>query len=169
MTPRISPVLGLLGAARLGGVGGCGDSTPQTAGSVTALEYRILWADSALDLSHGGGRWVDELYFPETNLTATLVDESQPTTHDPLEFATLPRVYVGRADRPRTALTGLSDETPPPPTEIQVPAKLAQAVEALAELDARHRAESTRLGRELRAALGLDPDATPSAGDAPGR
>lgn len=132
-----------------------GEETPAASEEpVQALRYRIVWADSALDLSHGGGRWVDELYFPASNLTATLVYETQASTGDPVEFATRPRIYVNHADKPRTDLTGISDEPPQPAVDVQVPAAFARAVAAYAAMDAQGRTESARLGAEFASVVG---------------
>jgi len=121
-----------------------GEEAPTAAADVVhALRYRIVWVESALELSHGGGRWVHELFFPGAKVTATLV------------FDTPPRIYVGRADKPRTDLTGLSKAPPFPAEDVEVPRKLAKAVAAFAELDARYRAEAARLGQDLASTLGL--------------
>ncbi len=111
--------------------------------AVHALRYRIVWVESALDLSHGGGRWVHELFFPDAKVTATLLFEGSP------------RVFVSRSDKPRTDLTGLSDAPPLPAEDVEVPRKLAKAIAAFAELDDRYRAEATRLGEAFTSTLGL--------------
>lgn len=125
--------------------------------AVRALHYRIVWADSALDLSHGGGRWVHEIFFPDTKVTATLVFEHHTTDEDPVGFETRPRVYVGRSDKARTDLTGLSGAPPQAAEEVQVPRKLGKALAAFADLNDRYRAEGTRLGAEFASTLGLKP------------
>jgi len=145
-----------------------GEEEPAAANEVVrVLRYRIVWADSALDLSHGGGRWVHEFFFPDAKVTATLVFESQASTGDTVLFETRPRVYVGRSDKPRTDLTGLSDVPPHPVEEVEVPAMLAKALTAFANLNDRYRAEGARLGTEFTSALGLKPipgEAGPGAG-----
>ena len=125
--------------------------------AVRALRYRIVWTDSALDLSHGGGRWVHELFFPDTRVTATLVFEHHATDEYPVGFERRPRVYVGRSDKARTDLTGLSGVPPQTAEEVQVPRKIAKALAAFADLNDRYRAEGTRLGAEFASALGLKP------------
>ena len=138
--------------------------------TVRALRYRIVWADSALDLSHGGGRWVHEIFLPDAQVTATLVFETQTTTDESASFELRPRAYVGRSDKPRTDLTGLSDAPPLPAKEVEVPAKLAKALAAFADLNDRYRAEGARLGTEFTATLGLKrlPSKWEAAAPAPG-
>ena len=145
------------------------DGSDVPTATVSALRYRIVWADSALDLTHGGGRWVEELYFPQSRVTATIVFESYEADWERPEFTTRPRVYVGRADGPRTNLTGLSDAPPAPPREIRVSAKLARALEALADLHDEHENKSLDLGRKLGTALELEEDAGAMATPSPSR
>jgi hypothetical protein len=66
---------------------------------------------------------------------------------------------VWRADGPRSDLTGFDGGAARPPAEItviEVPADLAKAVATFAELSDRHRAEGSRMGQVVTAALGFE-------------
>ena len=157
-------VLGVLVlAAFLAGRWSLAEEKEPTGGdeAVAALRYRIVWADSAMDLSHGGGRWVHELYFPQSKVTATLVFEHLMTDEE-AGFEMRPRVHVGRSDKPRTDLTGLTGAIPQSPEPVLVPAELDKALTAFADLNDRYRAEGARLGAEFASTFGLKP----MAGDA---
>ncbi|MHC4974508.1 MAG: hypothetical protein ACYTG3_19510 [Planctomycetota bacterium] len=116
---------------------------------VKALRYTILWADSAMDLSHGGGRWVQEIYFPQEKVACTLVFQA-PT----ILAKAAPRLYAFPADRPRNDLTGLKNPRPSVIEEIEVPAEVAQEIFKLAELTRRQEREAWRMGKVV-AARGL--------------
>lgn len=123
---------------------------------VKAQRYRVLWVDGDLDLAHGGGRWVDEVYLPEAKVAATLVHDQEilPAARgEPLRMRPRVRMFARHADGPRNDSTG-SDATPSALTDFEVPADLAKAMIALAELTARQEAETVRLGQEAAKRLG---------------
>ncbi len=138
--------------------------------TVRALRYRIVWADSALDLSHGGGRWVHELFFPALKVAATIVPESEYETGETFEVTTRPRLYVWRTDAPRTDLVGLSvpeTDSPPEAEEVLVPAEFVRAIAAFADLTDTYRAQGTKLGARVTEALSLKPIANGGGRTAP--
>ena len=176
MRPFVPLLAMLLVAAFFAGrwTGADEEAAEPEATTVRALRYRIVWADSALDLSHGGGRWVHELFFPDTKVTASLVHESQVGEGETLRFETRPRIYVGRAEAPRTDLKGFTDAPAQPPQEVEVPADLARELARFADLTDRYRKEGARLGAACAERLALEPIVesphgadvpTPPAGD----
>jgi len=114
--------------------------------TVKALRYSIVLAESGLELTHGGGRWVQEIYFPELKVACTLVHE-----HKDLLAAkgAEPRLCAFPADRPRNDLTGLHDAKPSAIEEIEVPKELAEEIRKLAELRKRWEDETWRLGQSI--------------------
>lgn len=135
------------------------EPAPDAPVTVRAQSYRIVWADSALDLTHGGGRWVHELYFPDLKVAAAVVFESEVVEGEPLKTVSRPRLHVWRAEGPRSDLTGFDGGATRPPSEItvvEVPADLAKAVAAFAELSDRYRAEGSRMGRAVTDELGFE-------------
>ena len=119
-------------------------SPPKKPATVKALRYTILWGESALDLSHGGGRWVQEIYFPVEKVACVLVSRWPTDLAKPA-----PRLYAYRADGPRNHLTGFKQAKPSVIEEIDVPADVAQEILRLAELTERQERETRRLGREI--------------------
>lgn len=117
--------------------------------TVRGLRYRILWADSALDLGHGGGQWVQEIYLPEKKVACALVFEPPSCLAKPAA-----RLYAYPADRPRNDLTGLQNPKPSTIEEVVVPTEVAEEIVRLAELTQKQQREAWRLGRKI-AAQGL--------------
>lgn len=143
-------VAALLGAAFVAGRLSFAEEEPKT---VKALRYRILWADSALELSHFGGRWVQEIYLPEQKVACALVFEyPQPT--DLAKPGRRPRLYAYPTKRPRNDLTGLKNPKPSPIEEIEIPAAVAEEIVRLVELTRKQQRETWRLGKTI-AAQGL--------------
>lgn len=113
--------------------------------SVKGLRYAIVFAESGSDLVHGGGRWVQEIYFPDLKVACTLVYG----TRDAREMTVEPRLHAFPADGPRNDLTGLGNAKPSAIEEIEVPAELAEEIRKLAELASRAEAETWRLGEQV--------------------
>lgn len=136
----------LLPAAFLAGRLSFAGDEPKT---VTALRYRILWADSALDLSHGGGQWVQEIYLPDKKVACALVFQYPPAT-DLAKPGRRPRLYAYPAERVRNNLTGI-EQKPSPIERIEIPADIAEEIVRLAELTQRQQRETWRLGEKVAA------------------
>lgn len=117
------------------------EETPQK--TVKAQRYSILWADSAMDFSHGGGRWVQEIYFPEKKVACALTFRFQVGLAKPR-----PQLHAYPARGPRNDLTGLNGK-PSAIEEIEVPADVAEEIFRFAELSRRQERESERLGRAI--------------------
>jgi hypothetical protein len=114
--------------------------------TVKALRYTILYAESGLELTHGGGRWVQEIFFPDLKVACMLVPEHRDLLAGK---AAEPRLHAFAADRPRNDLTGLHDAKPSAIEEIEVPAAVAEEVRKLAELRKRWEDETWRLGPSM--------------------
>jgi hypothetical protein len=123
--------------------------------TVAAKRYRIVWADSGMDLVHGGGRWVHELYLPDAKLVATLVPDG---------MSGLPTLHVRPAEKPRNDLTGLHPSALSPIEDVRVPADLAKRIRELGELTNRYQEMGSRLGQEARSRLSLEPIPKESGG-----
>jgi len=132
----------LLVAAFVAGRHSLAQETPEK--TVKALRYTILWGESALDISHGGGRWVQEIYFPKEKVACVLVSRWPTDLARPA-----PRLCAYRADGPRNHLTGFKNAKPSVIEEIDVPGDVAQEILRLAELTERQERETRRLGREV--------------------
>jgi hypothetical protein len=135
----------LIGAFLAGRLSFAQEESPKPK-TVKAMRYTILWADSALDLSHGGGRWVQEIYFPDHKVACALVSEWPTDLAKPA-----PRLYAYPADRPRNDVTGLKNPKPSVIEEMEVPADVAQEIVRFVELTQRQKREAWRLGREVAA------------------
>ena len=120
---------------------------------VKALRYKVLWGESAMELSHGAGQWVEEIYLPDRKVACTLVYEYPALAIPEGKILPVvrrrPRLYARAADRPRNDLTGFGNTRPSVIEEIEVPGELANYICDLVELEARTERESLRLGREV--------------------
>jgi hypothetical protein len=121
----------------------------ESAETVRALRYKRICYDSVLDMTHGAGRWVEELYFPEENVVAPLEEitwydqEAGQTTKKPCLHA-----YHGKIGN-KFKLSILDEkDTEEPTEEVQVPIALAREIFALADLTKRQSDESDRLGEK---------------------
>jgi hypothetical protein len=119
--------------------------------SVKALRYTILWGQSALEITHGGGRWVEEIYFPARRVACTLVFQFPELEKMKKEGGAKlrPRLYAFPANGPRNHLTGFKNAKPSVIEEVEVPADVAKEVFRLADLTMRQERETWRLGREV--------------------
>lgn len=117
--------------------------------NVRALRYRVVFAESPLELTHGGGRWVEEIYIPDLKAACTLVHEHR----DPLAgTGAEPRLYAFPADGPRNDLTGIGSPKPSAIEEIEIPADVAKEIRRLADLRKRWEEETWRLGQSIASA-----------------
>jgi hypothetical protein len=112
--------------------------------TVKALRYTILWGESAMDLSHGGGSWVQEIYFPEKKVACVLTFQLQAGATKPT-----PRLHAYPADGARNHLTGFNNAKPSAIEEVDVPAEVAREIFRFADLSMRQERETWRLGREV--------------------
>jgi hypothetical protein len=134
---RLLPALALLALAPA-----C--DPPKT---VKALRYSIVYAESGLELSHGGGRWVQEIFFPDMKVACMLVYEYRELGAGK---DAEPRLYAFPADEPRNHLTGIiGNPEPSAIEEIEVPAAVADEIRKLAELTKRQQDETWRLGQSV--------------------
>jgi hypothetical protein len=119
--------------------------------SVKALRYTILWGQSALEITHGGGRWVEEIYFPERKVACTLVFQYPELEKMKQEGGAKfrPRLYAFPTNGPRNHLTGFKTAKPSAIDEVEVPADVAKEIFLLADLTMRQQRETWRLGREV--------------------
>ena len=119
--------------------------------SVKALRYTILWGESALEITHGGGQWVQEIFFPEKNVACTLVFQYPELEEMTKEGGAKlrARLYAFSANGPRNHLTGFKDPKPSAIEKVEVPTDVAKEIFLLAELTMRQERETWRLGRKL--------------------
>lgn len=125
-------------------------ATAQEPETVRALRYRILVAESALEMSHGGGQWIDELYFPDkgvvANVTSEMVTEAK-------EFSTRWRMHAFPSPiRNKFSETLGGEEKEHATTEVAVPRALAERIFELAELTRRQRELSLHAAEDARKA-----------------
>ncbi|HEX5137099.1 MAG TPA: hypothetical protein VFY93_09015 [Planctomycetota bacterium] len=114
--------------------------------TVKAQRYAIVYAESGCDLVHGGGRWVQEIYFPDLRIACMLVYQAKDLLAGK---AAEPRLYAFPADHARNELTGIGNAKPSEIEEIEVPAEVAEEIRKLAELTRRWEDETWRLGASL--------------------
>lgn len=117
--------------------------------TVKALRYSVVYSESGFDLVHGGGRWVQEIFFPDLKVACMLVFDWRDLL---AAKGAEPRLYAFPADKPRNDLTGLHDAKPSAIEEIEVPAAVADEIRKLAELTKRWEEETWRLGQSVAAA-----------------
>jgi hypothetical protein len=117
--------------------------------TVRAQRYTILYVESAMDASHGGGTWVEELYFPIRRVACTLRTEGiswQDMAKEGGELQDLAILDAFPADGPRNDLTGFHGKGPSAIQEVEVPRTLAEEIFALADMGVRQRELSHRIG-----------------------
>ena len=73
----------------------CACATPREQ-TVEAIRYRQLIVASAIDYMHGGGKWHDALYVPDTGVGIHVVGESD----DPLAADLCPLDWVAAEKQP---------------------------------------------------------------------
>jgi hypothetical protein len=137
-----------------------GDPAPPAEAFVAARRYRFFAVESALEASHGGGRWIEELFFPEQGVVANVVFETEFGSGT---WTTSPIANAFRSDKPRNRFRrrlGDVEETVSPLEDVKVPAALAKAIFETADLRARLDAARKDVGARLaKEGLGRDLDA----------
>jgi formylglycine-generating enzyme required for sulfatase activity len=105
---------------------------------VKAYRYRVFTAESAMEFTHGGGRWIEELWFPDRKFVANV----ETTWNDGKEEPVV-RAFFSERMRNWSQTSGLETVREQPAEEVTVPRDLADRLFALA--DAARRAESERV------------------------
>jgi hypothetical protein len=105
---------------------------------VKAVRYRVRVVESALEATHGGGTWIEELYFPAKGVVANVENDYNHENG----VAVVHAFYGAMRNKSRELLGGPAMEVPT--EDVEVPAALAERIFALAEL-------TRRLGDEQRA------------------
>jgi len=138
----------------------------QTTDSVRALRYKRVYYDSVLEWSHGMGRWVEELYFPEKRVVANLSWRSEGWDEEKKEtrYKAVLNTFYGEIGN--KFLVG-KNETEEPTVEVRVPEELAKKIFALAELTRKMNEEQERVGEAVKKEelLHWDVEAPKSAGE----
>jgi hypothetical protein len=113
-------------------------ATAQEPAGVRALRYRVLVHESACDLVHGGGQWIDELYLPDHGVVCNVTGEPAPTKEDP--FATRHRMHAFKGKIRNVFAETVNGEPQEHPTEeLRIPRELAERILELADLTERQR------------------------------
>ena len=116
---------------------------------VRALRYEIWAADSPLEAVHGGGRWIEEFFLPESGVCFNVVDDrGDPEAH--AFFTTLDERTSPNYGEPHPAA---------PPIEIRVPREVAEQALELARIDREKTARSIQFGREWPGRCAMRPSA----------
>ena len=117
------------------------------AGPVRAERYRLLVFASGLDVAHGDGQWIDELYLPDHRVVCNVVNEMDE------HLVEQPRMRAFDSPiRNVFAETAGGKETVHPTTPVQLPRELADQILALAELTRKQAALSLKAGAAARQA-----------------
>lgn len=112
--------------------------------TVPAKRYRVFTAESALEMTHGGGTWVEEFWLPDAKVVAN-VEWAWETTP---EFREYPRVTAFFSDTRRTwsQTSGLETPFETPTEDVALPKALADRFVALAKAARDLEAERRALG-----------------------
>jgi hypothetical protein len=147
------------------GAGG-GDAARGAEETVSAQRYRTWVVESAIEASHGGGQWIEELFFPEKGVVANVVWEADPSSKETFAMRPVLNVFDGGI-RNRFKMGLTSEKTTETPVEnVKVSASLARAVFEAADLRRRLEAARRDLGPRLSEAdlcRALDADGKPGA------
>ncbi len=125
---------------------------------VRAKQYKILYAQSAMDLTHGASQMVDEVFVPSRRAAVFVVRDWRWSQDG--NFVEEWRAVATTTTEPRSDLTGwnlITKEQNPPSavTDIEVSPDLARYMQEYAVLTERWRAEGRRLGARLAKTLDL--------------
>lgn len=123
------------------------DPPPPAPETVRALRYRVFTAESVTDFNHGGGYWIEELWFPDRKVCANVTTiwsrgGDEVTVH----------AFFAEKMRNWSQTRGLETEREQPTEEVLVPRALAERIVALAEATRRAEEERKALGPVLVAA-----------------
>ena len=102
----------------------------------------MVFAESGLELSHGGGPWFEALFLPEAKVAAMHVYDVEMRLEPELTFVDRVRLFAYPSEKPQNDLTGVSGE-PSPVEKIEISADFAKEIVALAELTANQQAETS--------------------------
>jgi hypothetical protein len=142
----------------------------ETACGVPAKRYRTCVVEGTWEATRGGGRTIEELYFPEQGVVANLSYELQ-RDGDREVWKPVLNAFRGEIRNEYGPWCG-PDAAPSPVEDVEVPAALAAAIFEAADLrgrvDAARRAGGTRLSasgilREVPAAKPAGPAAKTQA------
>lgn len=111
---------------------------PANGESVKAYRYRVFATESALEFAHGGGRWIEELWFPDRKFAANVETRWNGGKEEPAV-----RAFFVERMRNWSQTNGLETEREQPAEEVIVPKDLADRLFALA--DAARKAEEERV------------------------
>ncbi len=99
--------------------------------TVPAKRYRVFAVESALEMTHGGGKWIEEFWLPDAKVVANVEWEWETVP----EFREYPRVTAFFSDRPRnwSQTSGLETPVETPVEDVALPKALADRFVALAK------------------------------------
>ena len=153
----IMAVVLLLGLAALhaGGVAAGEDAKPAAAQpkTVKAVRYRLKLAESALEMSHGGGVECDELWFPSRRVVANVTSELGLDAHGKFVSRPVMHAFFGNPRHQRDP--GAAGEKDLPTEEVEVPADVAERIFELATLTAKQATMSHESAEKAIAAKAL--------------
>jgi hypothetical protein len=163
-------ILHVLVAALLAIAAGC--ATPPADGPkepVRALRYRVMVVESALDYSHGGGQWIDELYLPDAGVVCNVVWNLETCANEKGEhvftggWVPTMNAFFGSMEERIGSGSDKSVDPRKPPVEITVPSELAERIMHVAEVEREQRRKRGELARILvdRGLLGGHESVTP--------
>jgi len=115
---------------------------------VTALRYNIFFVEFTLEMIRGGGRWGQELYFPERGIVCNLTHETGDILEEGIKLHPKVNAFENTI-RNRYSLRPGQEEITAATEEVEIPAEVAERIFAFAELSKRQREESERLGGAL--------------------
>src|SRR5262245_32338946 len=103
--------------------------------SVLALRYQCCVSESFTDFNHGGGYWIDEIWFPEKGVVANVTFKMRFVDEKWVDEPTLNAFFsdIRNSSPPRP----LEDEIELPTEEVRVPLALANRIFDVAETNRR--------------------------------
>lgn len=122
------------------------DSVPAAESTVAAKRYRTWVVDGVMEATHGGGRLIEELWFPEQGVVANGTDEFRADVND-----WKPVLNAFHGPMRNVSSRGLHDPpTASPVEDVRVPAALAREIFEAADLRRRLDAARDSIGTRLR-------------------
>jgi hypothetical protein len=122
--------------------------------AVPAMRYRVWVVEGAMEMVHGGGAWIEELWFPEQGVVANVLWKTETVTKPDgsLDWATKPVMNAFKGKMRNKSNPDFHGEPIEQPTEkVLVPRDVAQRIFALAELTARQGETAQRMGADVAA------------------
>jgi hypothetical protein len=127
----------------------------QDAKEVRGLRYRILSVESALEMTHGGGQWIDEIFLPDHGVVCNVVQEVDPGVKDEVTFRW--RMNAFKSPIRNVFAETIDGKEKEHPTEaVAIPADVAKAILELADVTERQR-QLQRSAAEAARKAGLFP------------